>query len=353
MSEEKLLLAPAKRDPFIDVARLLTMLFIVIWHVHLRSPYGPPYSHANSPEISIITFMTFDVKVYFFFFFAGYFAKVEKYSQSWRRGFSIFVSMLFWCLIGYFFFGWLMCQESGNFKELQEKCTTSIWQILGSWTSSHTPGSMDCWFLKALIPMVLCSPVLARMKSSWLVGVMCLVYMLGAGSKNPEYSLYFFDSDVLNGFSFFVGGMVLRRWMSIEELKRCISENYIAVILVSVLLLVGKFFFKSVDMSGGFIYFAWGIIYVLSLSMALCKWFPRFAAWFASYGSGVFFIYMGQEMLVYFCKWFFTLHYINRHVYTLVPFCIFLVLMMGYAIIRRYMPWACGVLCLAPERKCK
>ena len=95
----------------------------------------------------------------------------------------------------------------------------------------------------------------------------------------------------------------------------------------------------------------WGIIYVLSLSKALCVILPRFSNWFGAFGSGVFFIYMVQEMLVIQCRWFFTLHPVNKHAYAMVPFVIFAVLMLGYWLVRRYMPWACGVLCLSPVKK--
>lgn len=139
--------------------------------------------------------------------------------------------------------------------------------------------------------------------------------------------------------------------MSIAEMSSWIGRVYPYVIGVTISVAGMHCFWPHFFVQGSFVADVWGIIYVLSVSKALCVLLPRFSAWFASFGTGVFFIYMVQEMLVMQCRWFFTLHPVSKHAYALVPFGIFAVLMLGYWLLRRYMPWACGLLCLVKVKK--
>lgn len=337
-----------KRDVFIDVARLLTMLFIIMGHVNIRTPHGEGWSSS----LCMLVSFTACCGVPFFFFMAGYFSKPVSGGLNWRRTWEIFRSMVFWCIVGYFWFGALLGRE---YTFLGEE---GILGVLGAWNSVSTPGSWDCWFLKVLLPMVLVSGLLHRLKSAILLCLACLSALLGAADCEGEWLPYFFSSKALSGLSYFLCGLLIRRGMGISEISSWIGHIYTYVIGVTwfvvgvgILSALAGFHSLIVFVPGNFVSDIWGIIYVLSLSKALCVILPRFSNWFGAFGAGVFFIYMVQEMLVIQCRWLFTLHPVNKHAYAMVPFGIFAVLMLGYWLVRRYMPWACGVLCLSPVKK--
>ena len=326
------------RDSFIDVARLLTMLFIIMGHVNIRTPHGAGWSSS----LCILVTMTAFAGVPFFFFMAGYFAKTARGLFNWGRAWDIFRSMLFWCVVGYFWFGALQGVE----YKLSAVCN-----VLGPWNSVSTPGSWDCWFLKVLLPMVLVSGLLLRLHSAGLVVLACLSGVLSALNYELTCLPWFLSAESFSGLIFYVCGILVRRGMSIAEISNWIGRVYHYVIGITILLVGVHCFWPHIFVQEGFVSDVWGILYVLSVSKALCVLLPRFSVWFASFGTGVFFIYMVQEMLVIQCRWFFTLHPVNKHAYAIVPFGIFAVLMLGYWLVRRYMPWACGVLCLSPVKK--
>lgn len=337
-----------QRDVFIDVARLLTMLFIIMGHVNIRTPHGEGWS---SLLCILVAFFSI-AGVPFFFFMAGYFAKSIKGNLNWERAWEIFRSMLFWCVVGYFWLGALQGSEYKLFGG------DGLLGVLGAWNSVATPGSWDCWFLKVLIPMVLVSGLLQHLRSALLLCFACLSALLAAVDCEALWLPYFFSSKALSGLTYFLCGMLIRRGMSISDISNCIGQIYTYVIgitwlLIGVGVLMSLVGFHSfvVFVPGNFVSDIWGIIYVLSLSKALCVILPRFSNWFGAFGAGVFFIYMVQEMLVIQCRWFFTLHPVSKHAYAMVPFGIFAVLMLGYWLVRRYMPWACGVLCLSKVKK--
>ncbi len=337
-----------QRDVFIDVARLLTMLFIIMGHVNIRTPQGEGWSSL----LCILVEFTAYGGVPFFFFMAGYFAKPIKGNFNWKRSWEIFRSMLFWCVVGYFWFGALLGSEYKFFG------VDGLLGVLGAWNSVSTPGSWDCWFLKVLIPMVLVSGLLHRLHSALLLCFAALSALLAAADYEVMWMPYFFSSKALSGLAYFLCGMLIRRGMSISDISNWIGQIYAYVIGITWLLVgvgisltLAGFHSHVVFVQGNFVSDVWGIIYVLSLSKALCVILPRFSNWFGAFGAGVFFIYMVQEMLVIQCRWFFTLHPVSKHAYAMVPFGIFAVLMLGYWIVRRYMPWACGVLCLSPVKK--
>ena len=330
---------PNGRDAFIDVARLLTMLFIIMGHVNIRTPHGAGWSSS----LCILVSMTAFAGVPFFFFMAGYFARPAGGVLNWRRARQIFCSMLFWCIVGYFWFGALLGEEY--------KLSGGLLNVLGPWNSVSTPGSWDCWFLKVLLPIVLVSGLLQRLHSAGLVVLACLAGVLSASNYELAFLPWFLSAKSFSGLSFYVCGILARRGMTIAELSNLIGRVYPYVIGATIPLAGVHCFWPHIFVQGSFVADVWGIIYVLSVSKAICVLLPRFSAWFASFGTGVFFIYMVQEMLVIQCRWFFTLHPISKHAYALVPFGIFAVLMLGYWLLRRYTPWACGLLCLAKVKK--
>lgn len=339
--------AVSGRDPFIDIVRLLTMFFIVVGHVNIRTPMAP----GASPLLSIFSAMTLGSGVALYFCLAGYFSKPGAGWLNWRRALDIFVSMLLWCFIGHFWFGALLQLESGNDVCMASLIDGRLWNILGTWDSVGTPGSWDCWFLKVLIPLVLFSSVLMRLKTSVLVVVSVLSAILGFADYAEKGVPFFLTHKALSGLSFFSLGIVVRRYVSLEQIRNWVSKTYIWFLVVTIPLAMLNFMWYPIVTNETPLGVLWGMVYLLCIGMLLCRLMPRFSAWFASFGPGVFFIYMVQEMLIIQCRWYFTVHPINMHVYVLVPFAIFAVLMFGYAALRRWMPWACAVVCLAPVKK--
>lgn len=330
----------------IDVARLLAMLFIVVGHVNIRTPFYQGWS----PLLSIASAMTPGGCVAFFFMFAGYFQRPTASWLNWRRGWAIFVPLLLWCIIGHFWFGainQLWVSDKVDFVALINR---KLLDVLGPWTSVGTPGSCDCWFLKVLIPLVLMSSIFIRMRNYILVVVILLSAV--ASAYMPKSGVFYVvTSSSMEGMSFYVAGILLRRHVDIGQLNQYAERVMYWVVPVILLLCVTNFLVYPVFRPGAIWVCVLGIVNLLCLSKLLCKLFPRFAMWFADFAPGVFFIYMVQEMLVMQCRWFYTLYPISKHAYALVPFGIFAVLMLGYRLVRRYMPWACGLLCLNPVKK--
>lgn len=335
------------RNKFIDVARLLAMLFIIIGHTNIRTPVqmGP------SPALNILCLATLSGHVSFFFFLAGYFAKSVPGGINWKRAWDIFVSLLFWCFIGYFWFGVLHQLESGNSLNVKELINSQVFGILGAWDSVGTPGSWDCWFLKVLIPLVLVSPMLMRLPVFCLLGIVASAVILGYAGYPGGGLPYVMHTESVCALAYYVFGIGLRRYVTLGQLEAFVGRVYYWFIPLTIVLLVLHVSWYKIFERESIITVLWSIVYVLSLSKLLTVVVPNTANWFASFGPGVFFIYMVQEMLVIQCRWYFAVHPIHRHAYALVPFAIFAVLMCGYWLIRRYLPWACGLLSLQPVRK--
>lgn len=335
------------RNKFIDVARLLAMLFIIIGHTNIRTPVqmGP------SPALNILCLATLSGHVSFFFFLAGYFAKSVPGGINWKRAWDIFVSLLFWCFIGYFWFGVLHQLESGNSVNVKELINSQVFGILGAWDSVGTPGSWDCWFLKVLIPLVLVSPMLMRLPVFCLLGIVASAVILGYAGYPGGGLPYVMHTESVCALAYYVFGIGLRRYVTLGQLEAFVGRVYYWFIPLTIVLLVLHVSWYKIFERESIITVLWSIVYVLSLSKLLTVVVPNTANWFASFGPGVFFIYMVQEMLVIQCRWYFAVHPIHRHAYALVPFAIFAVLMCGYWLIRRYLPWACGLLSLQPVRK--
>ena len=183
-----------QRNAFIDVARLMTMLFIIMGHVNIRTPHGEGWSSL----LCILVEFTAYGGVPFFFFMAGYFAKPIKGNLNWERSWEIFRSMLFWCVVGYFWFGALQGSEYKLFGG------NGLLGVLGAWNSVSTPGSWDCWFLKVLLPMVLVSGLLHRLRSALLLCFACLSALLAATDYEVMWLPYFFSPKALSGFAYFL-----------------------------------------------------------------------------------------------------------------------------------------------------
>ncbi len=329
------------RDAFIDVARLLAMLFIVVGHVNIRTPFYQGWS----PLLSIASFLSLNGGcVPFFFFLAGYFQKSSGSWINWQRSKNLFVSMLFWCIVGYFWFGALLDVE------YELLAWEGLFGVLGTWNSVSTPGSWDCWFLKVLIPFVLMSPCFMRMRDAVLL-VIILFASITSSIAPADGIVYVFTSSSLEGMVFFVSGLLLRRYVTVAQISQWVGGIMIWFVPLTLMLSVCCLLGFPVFVFGSILGKVWIVVYLLCLSKLMCVMLPKFSVWFASFGTGVFFIYMVQEMLVMQCRWFFTLHPISKHAYALVPFGIFAVLMLGYWLLRRYMPWACGLLCLSPVKK--
>ena len=325
------------------------MLFIVVGHTNIRTPIHP----GASPILSVFSALTLSSGVPLFFCLAGYFAKPCLSWFNWKRARDIFVSMLFWCIVGYFWFGVLNQLESGQSVDVAALLNTRIWGILGTWDSVGTPGSCDCWFLKVLIPLVLVSGALIRMKSCFLCGVIVTAAVFGLAEHDIPGVPYCLTRSSLNGLSWFALGIVIRRYLSISQISEWVGKICAWFVVLTFVLAVLNFTWQPLICSRSFLGILWGMVYLLCLAKLLCSKLPTFSRWFASFGTGVFFIYMVQEMLVIQCRWYFSEHPINKHVYALVPFVIFGVLMLTYSVIRRYLPWCCGVVCLAPVKRLK
>lgn len=333
--------ASNEREMFIDVARLLAMLFIVIGHVNIRTPFCQGWS----PLLCIASSLSLNSGcVPLFFLLAGYFQKPAGRWINWQRSKNIFVSMLFWCVVGYFWFGAL---QGGDYRIGGEG---GVLGVLGSWDSISTPGSWDCWFLKVLIPLVFFSPSFMRMRDAVLMSVALLSAM--ASSVAPDCGIvYVFTSSALSGLAFYLSGILLKRYISVAQISQWLSGIMWWYVPLTILLSVCHLLWFRIFVPESILVKVWIVVYLLSLSKLVCVLLPRFSRWFGSFGTGVFFIYMLQEMLIMWCRWYFTMNPIHKHAYFVVPFVIFGVLMSGYWLVRRYMPWACGLLCLSPVKK--
>ena len=193
--------------------------------------------------------------------------------------------------------------------------------------------------------------MLMRLPVFCLLGIVATAVILGYAGYPGGGLPYVMHTESVCALAYYVFGIGLRRYVTLGQLEAFVGRVYYWFIPLTIVLLVLHVFWYQIFDRVSIVTVLWSIVYVLSLSKLLTVVAPNIAKWFASFGPGVFFIYMVQEMLVIQCRWYFAEHPIHRHAYVLVPFAIFAVLMCGYWLIRRYLPWACGLLCLQPVRK--
>ncbi len=339
------------RDGYIDLTRWISIMFIVIGHVNIRSPY-----EWGCPELSWMSVFGGWNIVMFFFFLSGYFMKPAKGWFAVKRAWQLFISMCIWCFIGYFCFGMIWQYEAKQAVDVWALLVSpNIFGIIGTLYSFATPGSMDLWFLKVLVALAFFSPLLMRLKTPLLLVAIVAFFLLeqfrtmlpASVAENVPYFLKCWVH-----FAMFSLGIVARRYVRPEQLQALIGRVW-AYILV--MCLVYQFFtvYGAPDLLKVAPYFACvlGIVYIFSLAYGVQKFAPRVAAWLSQYGVSVFFIYMVQEILVMWSKVYFTFHPINKHIYTVVPFIILAICMVLFRLILRLWPASAPYLLLYNLKK--
>lgn len=340
------------RDELIDIARLVAMLFIVIGHTTIRSPYAQ-----STPELAWLTWLGGVDVLVFFFFFAGYFAKQEPGWFNFKRSLSVFISLCLWAVIGYVCFGIIAkLSKAGQIGFFSSDI--DIFGVLGTFYSAGTPGNYDLWFLKVLVVFFLFSPTLGRLKTVHLWVVAAVFLLLNqAQTLVPqaihEWIPYFLKNSVLRDWSTFCIGMAVKRSITTAQINDIIEKIWVYVPLLLVCNQVLYFFDGegAVQHAAYYVNHLVGIIYVLCIAKWIQKLFPRFASWISKFGVSVFFIYVVQEILVIASREFFTVYPINRHLYVFVPFGIIALSIVGFQIIVRYMPRLAPYICLYRPKK--
>ncbi len=340
------------RDGFIDLARLVAILIVIIGHVNIRSPY-----EHGCPELSWMAALGGWDIVMFFFFLSGYFMKATNGWFAVKRAWQLFISMCLWCLIGYFCFGAIWQYQANQAVDLWTLLISpEIFGIIGTFYTFGTPGSMDLWFLKVLVSLTFFSPLLMRLKTPTLLASIVAFFLLALLQKMLPASAveqvpYFLKCWVL--FALFGLGIVVRRYVVRPEQLRVMIGYVWGYILIFCAVYLFFEVYGAPRLMNVAQYFAriLGVLYIFSLAYAIQKFLPRFASWFSQYGVSVFFIYMVQEILVMWSKVYFSFHPINKHVYTLVPFMILGVCIILFCLILRLWPASAPYLLLYHQKK--
>lgn len=339
------------RDPFIDLARLIAIFLIIVGHANeLNRIPG-----VISPLLSIITnIASYRYVVFIFFLFAGYFAKPSEKCFNIRRTVDIFIPFAFYCVLGSLVSECLLCYYSSEAHSFEWGALISA---MGSMWELHAPGNHYMWFLKVLMVFVFVSPVLLRMRPETLLIIGGMFYLGSLYLEGVTSIPYFLQSKALNSGCYFVGGIFLRKCLTLEKLSQSMDRVYLpAFVLLSVLALLA--ILQVTTLSWAFIPLAGTClmcVYVMSLSKLAMKIAPRVSLFCAQFGKCTFFVYAIHYILLDICWTYFSIHPIHKHVYGMLPFLFVGIAIALFYVIRKFAPGLSPYLLFlpAPDRKTK
>ena len=265
-----------RRDPWVDIIRVLAMLLIMVQHT--------PVSH--DPVIYPTR-----TGVFFFFMAAGYFLG-RKYGDSpapvpwlnWRRASLILCAYLFWIFVSMAVFGF----------------PTDIVKWMTSLGIGRPPLGTVLWFLRDLMVFVLISGVLFRMPRACLLILSMTTLVLFSTSNSLYLSFGYMDRIFCvihpRGFGAFALGMVLCRY-SLEALKHAVGKVWLYVLMVFPVIFVWEMY-NTVQESA--LSLCMGVLWLASCALLMMRYLPGISAFCARLAPSVFFVYAAHA-LVYEC----------------------------------------------------
>ncbi len=259
---------------YIDVLRVLSMLSVVFLHTtagSLRVNLGSTLWHFSNILTSIMS-----TSVPTFFMLSGAMLlsnnKTESIPYTYKKRLpKAFIPFLAWSIIAVVYYGFIGMQQEGNFVDAKSR----LFKIMS------TPTTVHLWFMYALIPLYLISPILKKLVDNMSDTLFryCLILWftfssvlptLAAVAPSPlrqffvlskEYSLNF-----LNGYiGYFLLGYYLLNY------KKNISVKLLAgIIFVDTVIISAGTWYKTMAMNEySEIFKVYSRLFVLILSVAI------------------------------------------------------------------------------------
>lgn len=339
-----------KREPFIDLARLLAMFAIITGHANGMDAL-------RCPLLSIMAYYSEAYVVYFFFFLSGFFCKP---SDSWfniKRAWFIFVPLVIYCAAGTLLAEFMRCCALQSISAFDVSCLLSA---IGNALDGHTVGNPYLWFLKVLIIHTFFSPLLWRVEKATVFLIGIALYLASTYLISVQGVSVFIDRITLESGCFFALGVAVGRCVTLDEFSQFFDKYAIPIALVLVgLYTLTQFCGKLTYFCGKLTYwpsmpFLGKVLvcfYFLSLAKVGWKLLPRVVEYLGGYGKYTFFIYAIQWYVLSICETVFTAHPIDRHWYGLIPFGITFGGMYVAHFIYVYSNWLSPYLLLLPARR--
>ncbi len=351
---------PAKRIEWIDFCRIYTAFCVIVRHCDRH--YGFPAYVAD--------LFNYRSLIFFFFLMAGYFTHRAAANQwlDWPRAKKLLWPYLFWTLISL-----IVLQPFMHIPELR----VGDW----SWISPHMLlsemglaswcywdfSNVPLWYLRTLLIFALLSPVLQRMPSKVMFGVilitfaasdvLCQVDCETAASHHMQgidwlpFRLY----ESVLALGFYLTGLLVRRYVSGEQLTAFVRRYaWVPVLgalaLLPVVLLSG--FYPPVQSSALVLL---GVATTLSIGSLFEHYLPRVCHWVAQWGPAAFFVYVTHFIVLRWLRVLITGEYGGHFTpwqAAIIPWGVLAALLAAYTLLIRLCPRLMQVLALAPVSHC-
>lgn len=351
---------PAKRIEWIDFCRIYTAFCVIVRHCDRH--YGFPAYIAD--------LFNYRSLIFFFFLMAGYFTHRAATTQwvDWQRTKKLLCPYLFWTLISIVALQPLMHLPellSGNLGWLSPRLLFSETGLASwcYWDFSNVP----LWYLRTLLIFSFVSPLLQRMPSKAMLGVIIILFAASdvlcqvdcetAASHRTHgiawlpFRLY----ESVLALGFYLIGVLVRRYADGEQFTAFVrSYAWIPVLgalfLLPVVLLTG--FYPPVQSSALVLL---GVATIISIGALCNRYLPGFCSWAAQWGPAAFFVYVTHFILLRWLRVIITGDYSGHFTplqASIIPWGILAALLATYTLLMRLCPRLMQILALAPVSHC-
>ena len=349
-----------KRIEWIDFCRLYTAFCVIVRHCDRH--YGFPAYVAD--------LFNYRSLIFFFFLMAGYFTHRATAGQwvDWRRTKQLLLPYLFWTLISIIAlqpFAHLTELMHGDWSWLSPRLLLSEAGLASwcYWDFSNVP----LWYLRTLLIFAFLSPILQRMPSKMMLGVILITFAASdvlcqadcetAASHHtrgvPWLPFRLYESVLALGF--YMGGLLIQRYANGEKLTTFVRSYAWIPVAGSLLLLPAVLlwsFYPPVQSSALVLL---GVATTIGIGSIVERWLPRFCRLVAQWGPAAFFVYVTHFILLRWLRVIVTGDY-GGHFTPLqaavIPWVILTLSLALYTVLLRFFPRFMRVFALAPSSHC-
>ncbi|MFR1530007.1 MULTISPECIES: acyltransferase family protein [Akkermansia] len=261
------------RDAWVDIMRVLAMLFIMIQHT--------PTHH------SPVTGMT-RAGVFFFFMAAGYFLARNYAAASspvswlnWKKAALILCAYVFWIFVSMALFGF----------------PSTLLGWMANMGIGHVPLGVILWFLRDLMVFVLISGILFRIPRPCLA-VLCLAALIPFSTESSIRLTFQYGDMACNiihprGLGAFALGMLLSPY-SLKELKDMVEKAWVYVLIVFPAVFAWEVYHRGHESA---LFLCMGVLWIASCSLLATRYFRKFSSFCARLGPSIFLVYAAHTLV--------------------------------------------------------
>ena len=335
------------RVVWIDFCRVLTAFYVVI-------------RHSDRAWDSLYMFDKFNYRslVFIFFFLSGYFSRPRSGTWlDWSRAWQLAKPWLLWAAVGlcvllpYYHHQAL---EHGDFSSLSP---AAVAQGLGLTDWNYFAAyNVPLWYLRTLILLALFAPILGKLSSKWLVVLICAACAVHNLTYYPDASqpdwMPFRTYESVLAAGVFALGMLVRRHADMRKFTAFMEQAAWAPVIASLAVFYMVYEWQY-DPAASCALIALGGLTVMSTSILVVRYFPRFAARVAAYGLAVFLVFVvhyiiqqpvKEQLIEYFGE------PVPQIITILTPVAVMTLCLLLYRAIARWLPQYLELLCLVKKR---